>query len=425
MFLHLRSLFKTIHSKTPKHLLATTSILSTLAIATSIAATEQSHAEFTEHTDPKGNKYIYDTIKRQIVGNKIRTDAVAALRKDIQDIKLAVSTSNTTIPQQKLQQSNIVLADRHRVALCEWPLDQHKHNGDSRTSNPRALFQHVKDSGYDGLEITIGYLQKYFRNCSKEETARLARKMAAEYNLQIFGANIWWVQDYPEMDWKQEVQLLQEEARLTKLAGGQYLTFQMWLPNKYQGTAGAYRRDDAYLQKCSDRIQDLQQACWNEGMNCYIETHVQRISEDPQAFAEILKRSGKETETNGDLSHYIYRNFKNDTEDMKEILGRMGHTHQRMCRNYGDLSANVSDPKEDWRNHGLTWTAFDFSKAGLKGGLSSRVICGESGPMHGVSDPLTLDAKLVPLYRMMARWCDESAKGIDLDISPLVYNPFE
>jgi hypothetical protein len=110
---------------------------------------------------------------------------------------------------------------------------------------------------------------------------------------------------------------------------------------------------------------------------------------------------------------------------MNEILERMGHTHQRMCRGYGDLSANVDNTYDDWKGYGVTWKAFDFSKPGLKGGLSSRVICGESGPMHGVSDPLTLDAKLVPLYRMMARWADASANGIDLDIQPTKYNPFQ
>ena len=29
----------------------------------------------------------------------------------------------------------------HMVALCEWPADQCKHNGDARTASPRALFK--------------------------------------------------------------------------------------------------------------------------------------------------------------------------------------------------------------------------------------------------------------------------------------------
>ncbi len=38
------------------------------------------------------------------------------------------------------------------------------------------------------------------------------------------------------------------------------------------------------------------------------------------------------------------------------------------------------------------------------GGLSSRCIVGEAGPMHLVTDALGLDAKLVPLYRAMAAY---------------------
>jgi sugar phosphate isomerase/epimerase len=393
----------------------------TLTAAASLVSSQYdnvSFAEFTEHVGPNGNKYTYDTLKRQIVN----TAAIKDLKDDIEKLKEAV---NANVPEQKILQSNIVLSDRHRVGLCEWPADQCNHNGESRTASAHALFQHVKKSGYDGVEMTVGYFAKYFRNCSREQTALSAKKMASEYGLEIFGANIWWVWDYPEMNWEAELKKYQEEARLTKLMGGEYLTFQIWLPEKYQGTAGEYRMDEEFLNQCASRISDLQQACWNEGLNCYIETHVQRISEDPQAFAAILKRCADPVETNGDLSHYIYRNFKNNTKDMNEILERMGHTHQRMCRGYGDLSANVDNTYDDWKGYGVTWKAFDFSKPGLKGGLSSRVICGESGPMHGVNDPLTLDAKLVPLYRMMARWADASANGIDLDIQPTKYNPFQ
>jgi len=377
-------------------------------------ASEIAACEYTEHTDHHGRTYTYDTVKRCIVGNGQSNATISN-----------ATISNPAIPHQQRLQSNITLATKHRVAMCEWTADQCRHNGEPRTQSIRALFKHVKASGYDGVEMTLDYFQrKYFANHSKEQIAVAAKKMALEYDLQIFGANIWNVFDYPGMDWTEQVKALKEEARLTKLMGGQYLTFQIWLPEKYQGTAGEYRNDSAYLSMCAQRINDLQQACWEEGMNCYIETHVQRISEDPEAFANILRQSGTATETNGDVSHYIYRNFKNNTKAMKEILGRMGHTHQRMCRTYGDLSANVEDPQQDWENYGMTWSAFNFTKPGLKGGLSSRVICGESGPMHAVSDPLSNDARLVPLYRMMARYADASAAGVELDIHPKVYNPF-
>ena len=283
-------------------------------------ASEIAACEYTEHTDHHGRTYTYDTVKRCIVGNGQSNRAISN-----------ATLSNPAIPHQQRLQSNITLATKHRVAMCEWTADQCRHNGEPRTQSIRALFKHVKASGYDGVEMTLDYFQrKYFANHSKEQIAVAAKKMALEYDLQIFGANIWNVFDYPGMDWTEQVKGLKEEARLTKLMGGQYLTFQIWLPEKYQGTAGEYRNDSAYLSLCAQRINDLQQACWEEGMNCYIETHVQRISEDPEAFANILRQSGTATETNGDVSHYIYRNFKNNTKAMKEILGRMGHTHQRM-----------------------------------------------------------------------------------------------
>jgi hypothetical protein len=59
-----------------------------------------------------------------------------------------------------------------------------------------------------------------------------------------------------------------------------------------------------------------------------------------------------------------------------------GHTHQRMAREHGDLSADVEDPEKDWAEKGLTYQAFEAMKPAFVGGLSSRCVVGESGPMH-------------------------------------------
>lgn len=53
------------------------------------------------------------------------------------------------------------------------------------------------------------------------------------------------------------------------------------------------------------------------------------------------------------------------------------------------IAAVVEDPAQDWDDGGMTFRAFEFSKPGLRGGLSSRVICGESGPMHLQTDPMS------------------------------------
>lgn len=41
--------------------------------------------------------------------------------------------------------------------------------------------------------------------------------------------------------------------RLTKLMGGEYVTFQMWLKPEACGDGGAYRNDDRYLDEIARR----------------------------------------------------------------------------------------------------------------------------------------------------------------------------
>jgi len=94
----------------------------------------------------------------------------------------------------------------------------------------------------------------------------------------------------------------------------------------------------------------------------------------------------------------------------------VGHAHVRMARMFGDLSAVVEDPKADWEAGGVTWQMFKLMKPALAGGLSSRTLSGETGPMHLVTDTLTQDAALIPLYRAMARYADASAQGVSFKV---------
>ena len=80
-----------------------------------------------------------------------------------------------------------------------------------------------------------------------------------------------------------------------------------------------------------------------------------------------------------------------------------------MARPHGDLSADVLDVEADWTAGGLTRQAYDFALPALVGGLSSRWVLGETGPMHMVGDPLTLDRALVPLWRKIAAAADAAA----------------
>merc|ERR1711920_399178 len=145
--------------------------------------------------------------------------------------------------------------------------------------------------------------------------------------------------------------------------------------------------------------------------NFYVEAHIERISEDPEAFCKIFDYCKNEFEVNADISHYLYRNICRGLH-FDRIMGRVGHCHIRMCRKHGDLSADVGVhfdhigpvgmPAADWDDKGVTWQAVEAMLPALKKGLTSRAIVGEAGPAFMVPDALLLDTKLVPLYRRMA-----------------------
>jgi hypothetical protein len=112
---------------------------------------------------------------------------------------------------------------------------------------------------------------------------------------------------------------------------------------------------------------------------------------------------------NGDLSHYIYRGITKGA-GLDAVLSRVGHMHQRMARAHGDLSADVVDPAAEWADlEGPLRLAWDMARRALKGGLSSRAVMGETGPMNlvGGDRTLDLDASLLPLYRLMADYADQ------------------
>ncbi len=201
--------------------------------------------------------------------------------------------------------------------------------------------------------------------------------------------------------------------KLVQDMGGDYAALQFFLHPKYLNTGGIYRDDEDYLQWCADRVTAMRDAAWQLGMNFYLEVHIDRITEDPAACCRILQLAT--CEINGDLSHLLYRAITRGRY-VETICSHMGHTHVRLARMHGDLSAAVDDPQADWQQEGVTWQIFQITKAGLSGGLSSRTIVGETGPMHLVKDTLSLDEALIPLYRAMARYADASAQGITMKV---------
>lgn len=138
-----------------------------------------------------------------------------------------------------------------------------------------------------------------------------------------------------------------------------------------------------------------------------MEIHIDRVTEDLSALAKIMKLTEADFELNGDLSHLLYRGIVHG-QAVDVALARVGHMHQRMARQHGDLSINVTNPAQDWQEGGPTYQAWQLAKRALSQGLSSRTICGEAGPIHLVEDPLTQDAKMLPLLKLMAQYADQA-----------------
>ena len=295
----------------------------------------------------------------------------------------------------------------HRVAMASWPAMV----TEKRTATLSALLSHVASSGYEGLEFHPSSFARFFPDKSLSGVVRKARREVENAGLRVFGATLH-VRDAQlrELHWLDGVT---EEMRLVRELGGEFASFQFFIHPDYYRTAGAYREDEEYLRWCADTVGKIRAAAWSLGLNFYLEIHIDRITEDPAALCRLLELAT--CELTGDLSHFLARGFSRG-KYIDKALAHMEHTHVRMARTHGDLSAVVTDPKADWQASGVTWQMFEFMKAGLAGGLSSRTISGETGPMHLVTDTLTQDAALVPLYRALARYADAAAQGIMMKV---------
>ncbi|MDX1682111.1 MAG: TIM barrel protein [Phycisphaeraceae bacterium] len=295
----------------------------------------------------------------------------------------------------------------HRVALADWPASVK----DPRVATLEALLGFLKRHGYEGTEFGVGSFRRYFDDESEIVVARRARRALADAGLANFGTTLHagdaamrklnWLDDY------------RRQMEVAAELGGEFVSFQVYLADDYLHTGGLYREDETYLRWCADRVSELRSAAWEQGLNFYLEVHVDRITEDPAACCRLLELAT--CELTGDLSHLQIRGMLRGAH-VEKILAHTGHTHVRMARRYGDLSAGVDDPAADWADRGVTWQMFQLMTGALAGGLSSRTLSGETGPIHLVSDPLTQDAKLVPLYRAMARYADASAQGIGMNV---------
>lgn len=334
---------------------------------------------------------------------------------------------------------------KHRVAITNWSLcaPRSQPNLDSTTKAFKGDFlglcTFLKQSGYEGLEVSSwdlirgGYIPE---NMGEDEMLCSIQTVLAKTGLKVIGTLLHVTDGGPSIGpsdltgldfnrddfWERLRAVIEFEKRL----GSEYVTFQIALPEDMMGTGGAYRNDEDYLKLCAERVYHMQEICFDCGMNFYVETHVDRISEDPEAFCKIFDLCPNYFEVNADISHYLYRNICKGPH-FERIMMRVGHMHVRMARKHGDLSADVGvhfgqigdvgDAAADWDAQGVTWQAVEVLRPALERGLSSRAVVGEAGPCLAVKDALALDVKLVPLYRLMASIPD--GKG-----SAFAENPF-
>ena len=255
------------------------------------------------------------------------------------------------------QTSNRVLGPgHHRVGLCGWPLKGAVAAKDPRVATPRKLFEWVQQCGYEAVELTVeDFKSMYFdKGTPNARVIAEIRQAAAAvgvsrvssgglYHVTDGGPSPYGTSGRPVLDFgaagfEDDVRrTLREDMQLDS----EYANWQIHLPARYLNTGGAYRTDEAFLSLCAARIATLQRICHELGLNCYIETHIDRISEDPEAFVKIMDRA-PHFECNGDLSHYFYRSITAG-QALPRIMERVNHFHGRMARPHGDLSADIPD----------------------------------------------------------------------------------
>jgi hypothetical protein len=210
---------------------------------------------------------------------------------------VAWAAQNPAPPAQAASMSaNRVLGPpggRHRVALTAWPIND---DPCGSFSTPEQLFAHAKRAGYDGLELTVDDFRKtFFAGQSYERIIAAVKALSASTGVQIVGSLYhvsdggWrrehedgapgrWDLDFNEADFFEE---LARRIALDKALGSEYVTFQISLPPEYLNTGGEYRDDAAFVRRSAERIARMQQICFEQGMNFYVET---RTSTKPLAL---------------------------------------------------------------------------------------------------------------------------------------------
>ena len=198
----------------------------------------------------------------------------------------------------------------------------------------------MNHAGYDGMEINVEDLHaRYFGSETVEEAMVGIRAALRRHKVPLVGG-LYHIKDH---DWD-DSDFLETHRKVllrNKSVGHEYATYQIHLPGRYKNSGGDYRDDDAFLRLCASRINALHRVCEDVGMNFYVETHVDRITEDVWATQKLLDLA-EPFEINGDLSHYIIKGVLRG-EALDRVREQVNHAHIRMARIYGDLSVEVRE----------------------------------------------------------------------------------
>lgn len=130
------------------------------------------------------------------------------------------------------------MANKHRVALAEWPVIRADMNSDKRVNSLNALIKYLIETGYDGIEMDLeNFKSLYFKDSklSNEEIINIIKSKLDENGLSVFGI----LKHSRDNDWDKDnvdkyLSDLKESLYFNKKLGAEYVTFQIWLPDRYQ-----------------------------------------------------------------------------------------------------------------------------------------------------------------------------------------------
>jgi len=259
---------------------------------------------------------------------------------------------------------------------------------------------HLLTHGYEGIEQSAEYMTMFFPGDTHATIARKVERRFTPLNLRVFGSFVWVRDaDFERMTPSQWREHQLNQLKLVVDIGGQYANCNYLLPAAHQNTGGDYRADERFLDRAAGLIREMRDMAFDLGLNFYVEVHNNYITEGPRRVLPHPRPHRRRADGRPVAlplpGHHARR-------ALGPHLPQRRPRPRRLSRLYGDLSASVDDPKADWEQKGLTWQLFQITKPALSGGLSSRVVIGETGPMHLVKDGLALDVKLIPLCRAMA-----------------------